>query len=306
MIGPETGGLSLVVGVMLAPIGAAIGAVGGVLTPGSGAWKEQEAGARGVLAQPTIHDPLRDRVLEIARARTQQALSLAERRPATPDERPVYEGLIQDGIQTVLEVAVETLALEGSGVDSPLGLTIRARARLILAADGAEIYAHTFGYFGREQRRLHEWAASDATLLQQELERAYEKVADKIVTDVFLLDPHSREIEEEASAVEVPEAVRQAFAQKLQELLDRSSLPGDRKIRYRFIYYDPGRGSPGGRLLLLLRGKKWLRVEARFVNLVGHEIDRVEAVYGVDVPLKAAIRKFAEHVAAYARSLARE
>ena len=214
---------------------------------------------------------------------------------------------------TVLEVTVKRLALEGEvkplfqrpREGSPLALTMRARARLIRTADGVELYANEFGYSGRQLRGLGDWAADNAMPLQQELDRAYEVVAEKIVVDLFVVDRHARAIDEEPSDVAVPETARQTMARELDSLRDRGLLPEDVRIRYRFMRYTPGKRS-----MVFLRTDQLFGLQARTLDHSGHEIGRVETVHGTGEvlypdPVKAAIRRAAADIAAYALGVTR-
>jgi hypothetical protein len=152
---------------------------------------------------------------------------------------------------------------------------------------------------------LGAWAVNNATPLQQELDRAYGVVAEKIVADVFVLDRHASAIDEEPSDVAVPQSVRQELARELDSLRDRGLLPQDVRVRYRFMRYDPGK-----RFMVFLRTDQLFGLQARILDHSGHEIGRVETVHGTGEvlypdPVKAAIRRAAADIAAYALGVTR-
>ena len=295
-IGLSTGPFApfvIAAGIILAPAGLVVGTVVGLKSAGAGDWDAQERATRPTLASSTVHELLQDRVIMAAPARTQRSM----RTVSGPDA------------DTLLEVTVKRLALEGEmkplfqrpREGSSLALTMRARVRLIRTVDNVELYRNEVNYSGRQRRVLGDWAADNATSLQQELHRAYGVVAEKIVADVFMLDPDARAIDEEPSGAAVPETVRREMARELDSLRDRGELPPHVRIRYRFVRYDPGR-----RFMVFLRTHQSIVVEARVLASSGYELGRTETeehtgeVLYPD-PMKGSIRRIAACIAAYAR-----
>ena len=62
-----------------------------------------------------------------------------------------------------------------------------ARARLVRARDNEEIISGTF-QFNSGKRRFKEWANDNAKLLREEMEFAYQGLAEKIVREFFLVE----------------------------------------------------------------------------------------------------------------------
>lgn len=100
---------------------------------------------------------------------------------------------------SALEIAIEAIELEGcvartlfdpsscpGGTRNPaLALTLQARARLVATASGEELFARGFHYHS-PRRELARWVADDGRLLTEELERAYQDLAER-VHDAFFL-----------------------------------------------------------------------------------------------------------------------
>jgi hypothetical protein len=62
------------------------------------------------------------------------------------------------------------------------------RARLVRVADGTTIYSNEFRY-DSPPRELADWAASDAEVFSEELERGYRDLAERINDELFLMTP---------------------------------------------------------------------------------------------------------------------
>jgi len=189
-VGASGGGFFAILGIMVAPVAAVVGAIAGAsMAEPAGKVEEREATAREIAAAQMIQDDLRDRVVAIGRAQTPHTLTvLADRGPSAAVERPDYRPLSQEGIQTVLEVGVESVMLEGSGrtIDPPLWLVMTVNTRLVRTVDNAEIYANSLTYTGEKGRTLAEWVGGPEGF-RDELNRAYAILAEKTVEEVFLL-----------------------------------------------------------------------------------------------------------------------
>ncbi len=84
--------------------------------------------------------------------------------------------------ETVLEITVFSAGLSGQeGVNSPVGLNIEARARVLRLADGAEVYSVPVSYRG-PKKRFCAWAAKDARAFQLELNSCYRQLGISIAT----------------------------------------------------------------------------------------------------------------------------
>lgn len=100
---------------------------------------------------------------------------------------------------SMLELAIEAIELEGcvartlfdpkscpGGTRNPaLALTLQARARLVAASSGEELFARDFRYHS-PRRELARWVADDARLFTEELERAYQDLAERMHDAFFL------------------------------------------------------------------------------------------------------------------------
>lgn len=100
----------------LMPIGLVAGLVEGAQAESAIKVEEREAAVRQMVTAQKIQDDLRDRVAAVGRVKTTYTLTvLPDRGPSALGERPDYRPLRQEGIRTVLEVAVESVTLQGGG-----------------------------------------------------------------------------------------------------------------------------------------------------------------------------------------------
>ena len=254
--GAKQGGLALVyagcvggyapgcaIGVALAPVGALVGAGVGAARARTPA--EVEAAQASLVAalktvRPNIE--LRDRVARYARRH------VVVKAPADTGEPPAAG---RAGADTVLELRKIQLGVITLGEISPsLKVTLGVRGILVRAADGRVIYVRSWVYRG-EGRNYFELAADSGARLNTELEQAYDKLAEKIVHDLFVAAvpaPEEREEDGTAWAVEATElAGRLALmdragtcleGQKIVVLrLDGKKLPDERSD----LTLSPGR-----------------------------------------------------------------
>lgn len=169
----------------LMPVGLVAGAIEGAKAEPAVKLEERETIARKMIASQRIQDEFRDRVVAIGRGRTPHTLMvLADRGPTAVDERPDYRSLSQEGIQAVLEVVVESVTLKSHIGD--LGLVMTVKTRTVRTVDNAEIYVDSLTYTdnGQTQTLLAGWVGQKG--FQNELNRAYTDIAERIVEEIFL------------------------------------------------------------------------------------------------------------------------
>jgi hypothetical protein len=92
--------------------------------------------------------------------------------------------LVSEDPATVLEIQVRSAGLTGDGgVNPSLALCVEAQATLFRVNDRAELYSCLVHYRG-ESRKFTQWAANDARLFRQELQRCYHDVSNTIVGEL--------------------------------------------------------------------------------------------------------------------------
>ena len=116
-------------------------------------------------SEPYVQEALRDQLVRAISTYDAERVVTARigRGPSTLTDGADYRDLAEEGVTSVIEVAVLSLDLQRASIpgkqpgygpsfsvqrliDPPLRLQVRARARLLRTADGTELYAHTFVY----------------------------------------------------------------------------------------------------------------------------------------------------------------
>lgn len=178
------------IALVLAPFGACIGCLVGAAKSDSTEKldAESEAAMRNAFEQVNFQEITRSHISRIAGEKTNCTfVSLGEQRPTSPDEEYDYRSVVNEGIDTVLEISVLKAGLAGSGEIYPnLQLFIDLRTRLIRAVDGEELYAATVTYKGPIQS-YPAWARDTAVSFNEELENGCEKLSERVVELLFAL-----------------------------------------------------------------------------------------------------------------------
>jgi len=183
--GGSGNGYVLVAYLLLATAFVTVAAVGGLAAGAiqggvKGPLAEQERDVRTTLQQA---EPQRLLGTEVARLGVQAGLPvrlLEIPGPADPEERPTYQELAGSGIDSVIEIAVERLLLQGEyDIDPPLIFRMTARVRVVRVLDGRTLYDQEIPYQG-EEHRFAEWAAGQGSRLRREVEAGFAALAQQI------------------------------------------------------------------------------------------------------------------------------
>ena len=167
-----------------APVGAVVGAVKAM--PGREA-VASEALAKVILERLRTQEVLRDEVLRVGTEKTGRRQVLIEGvGPSSAENVATYESLAGQGIDTVLEVALQRIALETDtwGSDPPLTFTMRARCRLVRVPDGAVLDDHAYRTTS-VSRKFSEWGVDNGALLGRVYEEGYRNLAAAIVDRIY-------------------------------------------------------------------------------------------------------------------------
>ena len=88
----------------------------------------------------------------------------------------------------IMEVVVTEINLGGGLWFGPQPLIITQKTRLIRAADGKELYNHSFGKWGKEYT-FDEWFAMDTEKIEKEIQNISDDLALQVVMNLYLLNP---------------------------------------------------------------------------------------------------------------------
>ncbi len=171
---------------VLMPIGAAFGSIVGVV---KGVPQEkirvQEEALNSSIANLNFQETMRERLLSVATGQTSFPVVLLELKgPTTLDEEVSYDSLQAKHIDTILEVNVRKCELRGRqyGINPPLRLLMAAGIKLIRAQDGTVLYSQNFVYEkGSDVLTFSEWGDNDARLFREDMDRAFQYLAEQIV-----------------------------------------------------------------------------------------------------------------------------
>jgi hypothetical protein len=202
--GREAGVLICALGIALSPVGALVGGVLGTRK----AIPEEKAKAvndtmKKALADLRIQERMTDHIANKCSSLTEYTLRVSdEKGPAAFDKISDYRALHAEGIDTVLEVSVTDIGFRGGeGKDLLLSFFMNVHARLIRTEDGGEIqYPGEYSCISLP-RHFNEWADNDSSLLNQQIQRCYETLADQIVDATFVeLSPPEKSTMEKLSS----------------------------------------------------------------------------------------------------------
>lgn len=201
-LGLACGPFALVCSPIFAAWGAAIGGAGGLLTGGTIGVVQRGANAiptavadRGsaalaaVVAGRDLQTSLRERVLAIGHDADPRPIDLGGDATTVSVSPTAYDRFAADGVQVVLEVGLERLALTGKGGDDPvLTLVMTAHARAIDIVNGRELWRNDRLLFESPAAHLSAWLADDSARLSAELERGLGGLA-RSIGDAVLPPP---------------------------------------------------------------------------------------------------------------------
>jgi len=142
-----------------------------------------------LIAALHMQEAQREEVLAVARERTTHVLiENDELGPTYKEEDISYESLHKNGVDTVLELSVLSLGMQGkTGVDPALIFTLTVAGRLVRVQDGFMLKNKTFNH--RSEPHVYSlWGANGGEVFQRELEAAYQELGSQITTQ-FLQMP---------------------------------------------------------------------------------------------------------------------
>lgn len=187
------GGAGAILVLAASVVGATLGGISGTV---AGVVKSEpaekvrvsEAALNDALSVLNMQESLRDRIMKVARDQTREhVVILPDKGPAGAGEKVSYGSLADTGIDTVVEVAVTDIGVNGPwDVNPPLNFIMKAQVRVVRTSVDQEYYAAEYEY-NRGERTFSGWAADNAVPFLMELDRAYQDIAEKVVEELFLI-----------------------------------------------------------------------------------------------------------------------
>ncbi len=181
------GALILMTGLCLIASGVR-GAVEGSKSPGHEQIETSEKAIFSALETSTIQHSLQNAVNDFA-AEKGHTLTLLEQPLAEFfSEQRDYHALVQDGINTVMEVGLSEIGIIGKGLNEPTQLYMHAIVTLIHAQDNHVIASQEFIYEG-PRLFLSDWSANQAARFTQALQTGFKSLGQHIYEQFFMLYP---------------------------------------------------------------------------------------------------------------------
>ncbi len=104
-----------------------------------------------------------------------------------------YSRMRDLGVDTVIEISVRKLTLICYGYIKPyLALNLEIQLRVISPLNNGELYCKSYEHLS-EMEKLEVWAAQDSQKLRDEIEKAYVTVAEKAVDELYVKDYYHRD-----------------------------------------------------------------------------------------------------------------
>ncbi len=185
-------------GVLLSPFlvggGAAIGGVTGGVAGTAGSVSASEAehietAINNALSALRIQETMAGHLLGASKALVDYRFYPE---PVLLAKASDYGFLKEKGVDTALEVIVESVGFEGgNGNDPAIALFMNIGERLVRISDGEVLYENKIIYRSAK-RKFSLWSKNDAKVLSEEFDRAYQGLAEKVVEETFLRYDPSR------------------------------------------------------------------------------------------------------------------
>lgn len=182
------GPLEAVIAPYLTVITVPVFAVSGAVVGNKSAAAESDIAAldkqiRRNLATLDLSTALAQAVTDEARQSAGRQLPVVDIGPTVPDAIPDYRQLNQQGIDSVLQVAVSKIGFTGG---KQLRFYLIATVSVVRLKDNSRLYEREFVYQS-EPYEANLWAKNEAALFGEELNRCYTSLAESIVEHVYLL-----------------------------------------------------------------------------------------------------------------------
>lgn len=187
----NSGPLGIILLPFMAAIGAAVGSIEGVeaAVPREEAEKI-EAAIKRAFGELEIQKTMAWSLFKNCSTLSDYKFGLLDRQgPISPDQKPTYKILKEQGIDTVLEVAVKRLGFEGGKGNNPsISFFMNVQIRLLSLIDRTEVFFHEFKYTSPPRPFTH-WSYNNGQRLGEEFSLCYGTLSEKITDELFLLYP---------------------------------------------------------------------------------------------------------------------
>jgi gas vesicle protein len=187
-------GTSFVVATGLAAIGLVMGGTAGSVV---GAFKAESSSdvsqaeeiITAIITSQDMQRNLCNHVAEVARQKPRNVVSIQDQIPSVAENSNQYRFLAEKNIDTILELSLTRIALEGEwDINPPLTFQMEAHIRLVTTIDGKKSYA-TYIIHQGSSRLFSEWAADNGEAFIEALDMGFQDLAEKIINELYGANP---------------------------------------------------------------------------------------------------------------------
>jgi hypothetical protein len=181
---------ALATALALAPVAAGVGAViGGIEGASADKIKETEDTLNGYLASLDFQGALRDRLLTAANEQSHSSfVTLNLKGPGTQGEEVAYDMSSYPDIDIILEIGIKSCHLsagfrkdDNKDINPDLNLIVDGHIRFLTAKDGKVLRSAYISYPSHTHHKLVDWGANNVRSLKEEMDRAFQSLAEQII-----------------------------------------------------------------------------------------------------------------------------
>jgi hypothetical protein len=176
--------------IVAAPVGAALGLLGGTVygAIASESWYEADTFFRTIVAELDLNRALPEHLAAFSRSHGYEITDLIKVAPQEPQEKSRNAAARRDGIDTVLEIQDFTVNLIAAQfmVNPQRGLILSAHVQLVRTSDGKVLDDRMVTDELGPALALNNWMANHAARFREEVVQASQRLGETIVTNYFL------------------------------------------------------------------------------------------------------------------------
>ncbi len=128
---------------------------------------------------------MRERFVKLAQQKCLGLVELKENGPLSAGEPANYGPLANRHIDSVIQVAIVEMGLDGEwDVNPPIYFYMKVDVHIFRTTDGSSLYQDYFDYKS-PPKSFAEWSANNALLLSNQIDLAYDRLAEQMVQQLF-------------------------------------------------------------------------------------------------------------------------
>jgi len=154
--------------------------------------EQQEKVIQTSIAGLQIQENMRERFVKLALQTGRDLVELKENGPSFDGEAVNYGPLASRQIDSVIQLSVVEMGLDGEwDVNPPIYFHMKADVTIFRTADGSSLY-HDFFEYTSPKYTFAEWSANNAQSLCNQIDLAYDMLAQQMVLRLFDASPPTK------------------------------------------------------------------------------------------------------------------